>query len=443
MTEQTSGSGAAPLPLPEKPNIEWLRGQAKRLLEEIRKSNPDAKLADAQFHVARLYGFASWRAMKAQVDALAANGDLIDAAKTGDVATLAALLDREPGRMHARSAPYEWTLLHLAAQNGHLAVVDLLLKRGMDPNVKERGDRTYPLHWAAAAGHVEVVRRLIEAGGDVVGHGDDHELEVIGWATCWDGQDTATHHAVVDLLLAHGAEHHIFSAIAMNLADEVRRIVAADPSRLHARMSRNENHRLPLQFAVLKNRPEMVSLLLDLGADPLGVDGSGMPAAVYGSQPGADRPVMERIRDMLLAELDSAVRGHRPPRAGTMDLVALLSLGDWDTAARLVRDVPPLMKAGGPANGALHMLAKRNDTAAVKWMLDHGADPSATWSHWDSDVTPLHLAIMENHVDIVRLLLDAGADPSIKDTQHDGNAMDWAQFFKRAEIVTMLQASKP
>ena len=40
-------------------------------------------------------------------------------------------------------------------------------------------------------------------------------------------------------------------------------------------MSRNENHQLPLHFAVRMNRPEMVSLLLELGADPLAVDGSG------------------------------------------------------------------------------------------------------------------------------------------------------------------------
>src|SRR5438132_7474913 len=43
---------------------------------------------------------------------------------------------------------------------------------------------------------------------------------------------------------SRGARHHIFSAIAMNLADEVRRIVAEDPSALNRRQSRNENHRM-------------------------------------------------------------------------------------------------------------------------------------------------------------------------------------------------------
>ena len=30
--------------------------------------------------------------------------------------------------------------------------------------------------------------------------------------------------------------------------------------------------------------------------------------------------------------------------------------------------------------------------AAVKWLLDHGANPNAPLGHWDADVTPLHLA---------------------------------------------------
>jgi hypothetical protein len=91
----------------------------------------------------------------------------------------------------------------------------------------------------------------------------------------------------------------------MNLADEVRRIVAADPAALSRPMSRNEDFRLPLHFAVLKNRPEMVALLLELGADPLAPDGSGYPAAAYATAPDVDRRMFETI----------AARG------GTLDLL--------------------------------------------------------------------------------------------------------------------------
>jgi len=440
MSEQNSESAPAPRPLPDSPNLEWLRKQAKRHLDEMRASNPAAKLADAQFDLAKRYGFTSWRAMKAQVDSLTVDGQLFDAARAGDVDKLAALLDEHPDRLHARNKPYEWTLLHAAAQNGHLPAVDLLLSRGLDVNSREKGDNTYAMHWAAAAGHLEVVRRLADVGGDVVGRGDDHELEVIGWATCWQECDDAKHRAVAEFLVSRGARHHIFSAVAMNLADEVRRIVKEDPSSLNRRMSRNENHQTPLHFAVRMKRPQMVDLLLDLGADPLAVDGSGQPVAGYANAPDIDRRVMEKIRSMTAAELVSAERGRRAPQARAVDLMAVLSLADFDTAGRLVRENPKLIERGRSAAGVLHLMAQRGETRAVEWLLAHGADPNAKWLDVDAELTPLHLAASRGHTEIVRLLLNAGADPLIRDSKHDGDAVGWANHFRQWEIVQMLAA---
>jgi ankyrin repeat protein len=415
MTELTPGSAPASRSLPDAPNLDWLRKQARRRLDALRETDPAAQLAEAQFDVAKQYGFSSWRALKAYVDALSVEGRLFDAARNGEVGALAALLDKHPEKLHVRTKPYEWSLLHLAASHGHVAVVDLLLKRGLDVNVREKGDNTYAMHWAAANGHLEVVRRLADAGGDVVGHGDDHALEVIGWATCWD----PCHDGVAEFLVGRGARHHIFSALSMNLGDEVRRIVAADPATLGRPMSHNEGYQLPLHCAVRKNRPEMVALLLELGADPLAPDGSGYPAAAYATSPESDRRMMETI----LA------------RGGTMDLFTALALGDWETAARLVREDRNVVEPGGASAGVLHLMAKRNNVAAVKWLLDHGTDPNARWAHWDAQVTPLHLAVLGGHAEIVRLLLKAGADPRVRDSKHDSDPIGWAEFFRRPEIV--------
>jgi ankyrin repeat protein len=118
------------------------------------------------------------------------------------------------------------------------------------------------------------------------------------------------------------------------------------------------------------------------------------------------------------------------------NLVALLALGDWQTAAELLRENPGLIE---PAGGALHLMAKRNDAAAVRWLLEHGADPNACWAHWDAEVTPLHLAASQGHGEIVGILLAAGADPRIRDSKHDSDAIGWAEFFKRPEIVEILK----
>ncbi len=433
MPDSTPASSAAPLSLPEEPNLDWLRKQAKRRLAELRAADPKARLADAQLDLARRHGFKSWRALKAHVDLLTVEGQLFEAARKGEAQRLASLLDRHPEGLRAKTKPYGLSLLHLAAHAGRLACVDLLLAQGLEANVLDDGDRTTPMHWAAAEGHLAVVRRLADAGGDVVGHGDDHELEVIGWATCWQ----ECHSRVADFLVRRGAKHHIFSAIAMNLEEEVRRIVAAEPSALNRRMSRNEDHLLPLHFAVRTGRADMVALLLELGADPLGLDGSGFPPAAYATSPEVDRPLMEHLQALTATEIDSAERGHRGVRAGALDLVAALTLRDFAMAERLLRERPELL-APASRSGVLHLLAKRNDTGAVRWLLAHGADPNALWSHWDAVLTPLHLAIFGGHTEMARLLLEAGADPTIRDSKHDGDASGWASFFRRKEIVEML-----
>ena len=56
--------------LPPHPNLEHLKKQAKDLLHNLQQQNPNAKLADAQFSLAREYGFASWPKLKSYVESL-------------------------------------------------------------------------------------------------------------------------------------------------------------------------------------------------------------------------------------------------------------------------------------------------------------------------------------------------------------------------------------
>src|SRR5262245_7887808 len=105
MSEETGGSLSGSLSLPEHPNLDWLRKQAKRRLDELQADNPSAQLADAQFDLAKQYGFSSWRALKAHIDSLTLEGQLFDAAAKGDDATLVSLLDAHPDAINARNKP--------------------------------------------------------------------------------------------------------------------------------------------------------------------------------------------------------------------------------------------------------------------------------------------------------------------------------------------------
>ena len=58
--------------LPDTPNLEHLKKQARRLLDDRRLHDPAAQLSDALHALAREYGFVTWPALKAHVEAVRA-----------------------------------------------------------------------------------------------------------------------------------------------------------------------------------------------------------------------------------------------------------------------------------------------------------------------------------------------------------------------------------
>ncbi|MGE0238749.1 MAG: ankyrin repeat domain-containing protein [Parvibaculaceae bacterium] len=272
--------------LPAHPDLDWLKKTAKQRLKELRAGDPGAKLHQAQLAVARDHGFASWRALKAHVDKESIDGRIAAAAMGGKAAELERLLALHPAKIAVTGGQWSMPLLHLAAHGGHLDCVNLLLRLGFDVNRRDKFDKAYALHWAAAEGHLAVVRRLVAAGADVDGQGDDHDMSVIGWATSLQ----KVNREVADYLLAQGAKPTIFAAVALDRADLVRRLVDGDRRLLGRQMSRFEHRRMPLHFAVLKDRPEMVALLLELGADPAAKDDRGNTPLNYAS-PKTDKRI--------------------------------------------------------------------------------------------------------------------------------------------------------
>jgi hypothetical protein len=57
--------------LPDRPNLEFLKKEAKALLDSMQQRDAGAQLADAQYALARDYGFDSWPRLKAHVEAVA------------------------------------------------------------------------------------------------------------------------------------------------------------------------------------------------------------------------------------------------------------------------------------------------------------------------------------------------------------------------------------
>ena len=89
MTHDPSPSARAVRALPARPSLEHLKNEAKQRLKAERRQDPHAQLAATQLALAREYGFASWRQLKAHVDTLdpahLERKRVFDAARAGDV----------------------------------------------------------------------------------------------------------------------------------------------------------------------------------------------------------------------------------------------------------------------------------------------------------------------------------------------------------------------
>lgn len=194
--------------------------------------------------------------------------ELFEASERGDVERVRGILEQDGSLARAVAVGRNdgWTILHEAAKRGHADIVALLLRYGAEPNAREAGDNTYPLHWAAARGDIGIMRSLLDAGGDVNGFGADHAGDVIGWATLFTepGKDVR---AVAAFLVSRGARHSIFSAMAVGDANLVRAVAVEDPATLNRRLSRFEHGMTPLHFAVAGKRDDLLALLIELGAD--------------------------------------------------------------------------------------------------------------------------------------------------------------------------------
>ena len=260
--------------LPPRASLEFLRKLAKDRLADLRKTNPRTQLAAALFAVAQEHGFSSWRALKAEVDSRQATtaSRLFEAIARRDAETVRALLREEPSLIRSRHSRHDASALHHACCD------------------------------------LDTTRVLLDAGADPNDAADDAKIGVIGWATMTPpGGEIAMD--VVALLLARGARHHLFSAIATGDLDVVRGLIEQHPEALDQRLSSRYHGQTPLHYAIARTRPDILDLLIEMGADVDAPDGNGQTALEFALL-RSDGVAAERLR----------AAGARPPRKVTEDV---------------------------------------------------------------------------------------------------------------------------
>jgi ankyrin repeat protein len=221
-----------------------------------------------------------------------------------------------------------------------------------------------------AAGDAEAVRTAVESSPGLIGSTVER-----------DGQ---------------GGWTPLHVAVAENQPDVVRFLVGAGADLT----ARTEHHRTPLHVA-LELRPDLVPLLLELGATP------DAPSAAF----------LDDV-DRLAAHLDDGA--PLDDVASGMDLLSWAAFGGAAATARL------LLARGADANGgALLAAASGARLELVRLLLDAGADVDRREP--DTGRVPLHAAVAAGPAgdapEVLRVLLAAGADVNV--TTNDGaSALD-------------------
>ena len=295
--------------LPFHPSLEQQKKLAKELLQafragdttardRVRRQLPDRSritLVDAQFVLAREYGFASWAKLKQHIAQAATSDATSDeagiaefrrAVNARDVAAVRSLLQRQTAVRAVIDAPLfsfgSAALTHVAG-DGDPALVDVLLEFGADPNRRSE--------W---------------------------------WAGGWHALHSARG-AVADRLLEAGAIPDACAAAHLDRPELLRRILAADPARVH---ERGGDGQTPLHFAESR---AVVDLLLEHGADleARDLDHRGTPAQwMLAHRRGAGRYELARY----LVE-----------RGATADIFLAAALGLTDRLRALLERDPSLL----------------------------------------------------------------------------------------------------
>ena len=437
--------------LPARPSLEQLRKQAKELLKAYHAGDAaaagrlraciqrfsaselpaDATLADAQFVLAREYGFESWASLVHHVMALQPSERLMIQPEE--------LKKDEPLVWSTGTGTDVWELF-CACVTGDLETVKRLVIK--DPSIV-RSHHAYrtPIYFAVRENQVEIAEYLLEQGADPLGLAVNDSLLDI---TRDRGYVEMENLLVAKYESLHGASpkgEPIAAAIRERDLPKVRRLLDASPELVHAGDGRSNQ---PIHWAVMTRQIDIIDELLSRGAD---IDARRQDGARpihitngdYHFRGWRDVPANWSTTP---AQVLAYLRAHGAycdinTAAHTGDLARVRELLDEDPslANRVGDHLGYYLGAGAPLKNA----AAGGHIEIVKLLLEYGADPNLPEEGIAPHGHALYSAVYHGHYEIAKLLLENGAYPS-PEVESSADALSIALINKDEKMVELLRS---
>ncbi len=343
----------------------------------------------------------------------------------------------------ARSRPYGKSALHCAAEGDTADLIDILKLHGVEIEQRTWLEASTALHIAALNDRANVVRALIAAGAE------RNARDALG-STPLGGAAKEGNVAALTALLDSGADPNApgysGAAVVPSMADHLPGGSALASAAAHGKVEiarillargADINHRGRFDTTALHQAAgakayssDMISLLLEKGADPKCVDSRGFTPIHIAAMTGAPETVDNLLeRRLYVRGPYRATLVHMAAKAARFDVLQLLK------ARRQKMTTPDSRGRTG-----LHYAAESqrpNAVLTIEWLLRHNLSPTARDREKN---TAAHLAAKNGRTDVLVALLKR--HPQLVAMKNDRNQTPVHIVALRADAKTLTALAK-